>query len=111
MVKSERVKVVVMFDGRSVISDVQEAVDKDTSERKAWVLNFPYVVTYDAPKLGDTGIVEDPEVKVHYSPWNPLSSDIQVAVNPDAVVSIMEPVPSLRDTYIENVRKMGGDIE
>ena len=47
MVKSERVKVVVMFDGRSVISDVQEAVDKETNERKAWVLNFPYVVTYD----------------------------------------------------------------
>ena len=73
MVKSERVKVVVVFDGRSEGRDAAEAVDKETNERKAWVLNFPYVVTYDTPKLDGTSIVEDQRSKVHYSPWNPLA--------------------------------------
>jgi len=27
------------------------------------------------------------------------------------VVTILEPVPSLRDTYIGNVQKMGGTVE
>ena len=111
MVNSERVKVVILMDGTNVIADIQEAVHKDTGERQAWVFNFPYKVTFDDPKLDGTGIVMDPEVKVHYQPWCPLTSDIQIAVNTGFVVSIMEPVPSLRDTYIENVRKMGGEVE
>ena len=52
MVNADRVKVVLLMDGRSVISDVQEAVDRDTGERKAWIFNFPYQVTYDTPRHG-----------------------------------------------------------
>ena len=111
MVNSERVKVVVLMDGTNVIADVQEAVHKDTGERQAWVFNFPYKITFDDPKLDGTGIVMDPEVKVHYQPWCPLTSDVQMPINTNYVVTILEPVPSLRDTYIENVRKMGGEVE
>ena len=66
LVKSERVKVVVMFNGDNVICDLQEAVDKETGERQAYIMNYPYKVEYDQPKLDTTGIVTDPEVKVHY---------------------------------------------
>ena len=72
-------------------------------------MNFPYKVEYDQPKTdGTTGIVEDPEVKVHYSPWCPLTPETRIPVNHNMVVTILEPVPSLRDTYITNVQKMGG---
>jgi hypothetical protein len=27
------------------------------------------------------------------------------------VLTVLEPVPSLRDTYISNVQKMGGNVE
>ena len=111
MVNADRVKVVLLMDGRSVISDVQEAVDRDTGERKAWIFNFPYQVTYDSPDMDEAGIVLDPEVKIYYQPFCPLTADTQMAINTSAVVSIMEPVPSLRDTYIANVRKMGGEVE
>ena len=111
LVKSERVKVVVMFNGDNVICDLQEAVNKDTGERQAYVMNFPYKVEYDTPKLDTAGIVTDPEVKVHYQPWCPLSPEVKVPINPNMVVTILEPVPSLRDTYISNVQKMGGNVE
>ena len=97
-VKSERVKVVVMFNGDNVICDLQEAVDKDTGARQAYIMNFPYKVEYDQPKLDTTGIVTDPEVKVHYQPWCPLSPEIKIPINQNVVVTILEPVPSLRDT-------------
>jgi len=32
-------------------------------------------------------------------------------LNHNMVVTILEPVPSLRDTYISNVQKMGGSVE
>ena len=110
-VKSERVKVVVMFNGDNVICDLQEAVDKESGARQAYIMNFPYKVEYDQPKLDTTGMVTDPEVKVHYQPWCPLSPDVQIPLNSNVVVTILEPVPSLRDTYIKNVQKMGGSVE
>ena len=111
LVKSERVKVVVMFNGDNVICDLQEAVDKETGVRQAYIANYPYKVEYDSPKMDKTGIVTDPEVKVHYSPWCPLTPETRIPVNHNMVVSILEPVPSLRDTYITNVQKMGGSVE
>ena len=111
LVKSERVKVVVMFNGDNVICDLQEAVNKDSGERQAYIMNYPYKVDYDTPKLDKAGIVTDPEVKVHYSPWCPLSPEVKIPLNHNMVVTILEPVPSLRDTYISNVQKMGGNVE
>ena len=111
LVKSDRVKVVVMFNGDNVICDLQEAVNKDSGERQAYIMNYPYKVEYDSPKMDKAGIVTDPEVKVHYSPWCPLSPEIKIPLNHNMVVTILEPVPSLRDTYISNVQKMGGKTE
>ena len=111
LVKSERVKDVVMFSGDNVICDLQEAVDKESGARQAYIMNYPYKVDYDTPKMDKTGIVTDPEVKVHYSPWCPLSPEVKIPINHNMVVTILEPVPSLRDTYISNVQKMGGNVE
>ena len=111
LVKTERVKVVVMFNGDNVICDLQEAVDKESGARQAYIMNFPYKVEYDQPKLDTTGIVTDPEVKVHYQPWCPLSPETKIALNHNMVVTILEPVPSLRDTYITNVQKLGGTVK
>ena len=110
LVRSERVKVVVMFNGDNVICDLQEAVDKDTGARQAYIMNYPYRVEYQTPKVDTTGIVEDPEVRVNYSPWCPLTPETKIPVNHNMVVTILEPVPSLRDTYITNVQKMGGSV-
>ena len=111
LVKAERVKVVVMFNGDSIICDLQEAVDKESGARQAYIANYPYKVEYDQPKLDTTGIDTDPEVKVHYSRWCPLSPEVKIPLNHNMVVTVLEPVPSLRDTYITNVQKMGGNVE
>ena len=111
LIKSDRVKVVVMFNGDNVICDLQEAVDKESGQRQAYIMNYPYKVDYDSPKMDKAGIVTDPEVKVHYQPWCPLSPEIKIPLNHNMVVTILEPVPSLRATYISNVQKMGGNVE
>ena len=81
LVKTDRVKVVVMFNGDNVICDLQEAVDKDSGARQAYIMNYPYKVEYEQPKLDTTGVVTDPEVKVHYQPWCPLSPETKIALN------------------------------
>ena len=111
LVNASRVKVVIMMNGDNIICDLQEAVDKDSGARQAYIANYPYKVEYDQPKLDKAGIVTDPEVKVHYQPWCPLSPEVRIPLNHNMVVTILEPVPSLRDTYISNVQKMGGNVE
>tara|TARA_B100000686_G_C16789676_1_gene977767 strand:+ start:1608 stop:1994 length:387 start_codon:yes stop_codon:yes gene_type:complete len=111
IINTDRVKVVILFNGDQVIADVQEAVDKETSVRQAYILNYPYKVDYEQPKLDGTGLITDPEVRVNYSPWCPLTPENRIPINHNMVVTILEPVPSLRDTYITNVRKMGGNVE
>ena len=111
LINTDRVKVIVMFNGDNVIADLQEAVDKTTNQRQAYIFNFPYKVEYDRPNTdGVSGLVQDPEVKVHYSPWCPLTPETRIAINHNMVVTILEPVPSLRDTYIKNVQAMGGNV-
>ena len=110
LVNTDRIKIMVLFNGDNVICDLQEAVDKESGARQAYIMNFPYKVDYDNPKLDSTGIVTDPEVKVHYAPWCPLSPETRIPLNHNMVVTILEPVPSLRDTYIQNVQKMGSNV-
>ena len=45
------------------------------------------------------------------SPWCPLSPEVRIPLNHNMVVTVLEPMPSLRDTYITNVQKMGGNVE
>ena len=111
LVNTDRIKIMVLFNGDNVICDLQEAVDKESGARQAYIMNYPYKVEYDSPKMDKAGIVTDPEVKVHYSPWCPLSPEIKIPINQNMVVTILEPVPSLRDTYMTNVQKMGGSVE
>ena len=111
LVNSERIKILVLFNGDNVIADLQEAVEKESGARQAYIANYPYKVQYDQPKMSNTGIVTDPEVKVHYSPWCPLSPEVKIPLNHNMVITILEPMPSLRDTYITNVQKMGGNVE
>ena len=61
--------------------------------RQAYIANYPYKVEYDQPKMDKAD--HDPEVKVHYSPWCPLSPEVKIPLNHNMVVTVLEPVPSL----------------
>ena len=41
LVNTDRIKIMVLFNGDSVICDLQEAVNKETGERQAYIMNYP----------------------------------------------------------------------
>ena len=108
---AERVKVVVMFNGDNVICDLQEAVNKETGERQAYIMTIPYKVriTEDPDTPVNMETFEDQEVKIRYTPWNPFTIDQKIAIVPDYVISVMEPSPSILQTYLSNVKAKTGD--
>jgi hypothetical protein len=111
MIKAERVKILVTRNGDSIICDVQEAVNKDTNAREAFVMTFPYRIEIDSAEPAPDQLIGDQQVSVRYYPWNPLTTDTRIAVAADYIITIMEPSPSVRDTYIDNMKKLTGDVE
>ena len=111
MIKAERVKILVTKTGESIICDVQEAVNKETGAREAFVMQLPYRIDVEIPEGVPDQLVGNEQVSVRYYPWNPLTIDTSIAVAADYIVTIMEPSPSVRDTYLDNMKKLVGDVE
>ena len=111
MIEEERIKLVFTRDGDNIICDLQEAVDKETGKRQAYIMTIPYKVwIIDQPETPvNMETFEDQEVKIRYTPWNPFTVDQKIAITPDYVISVMEPSPSILQTYLANVRAKTGD--
>ena len=111
MIDESRIKLVFTRDGDNIICDLQEAVNKETGERQAYIMTIPYKVWIieqpENPVNMET--FEDQEVKIRYTPWNPFTVDQKIAITPDYVISVMEPSPSILQTYLSNVRAKTGD--
>ena len=111
MIAEDRIKLVFTRDGDNIICDLQEAVDKETGKRQAYIMTVPYKVwIIDQPENPvNMETFEDQEVKIRYTPWNPFTVDQKIAITPDYVISVMEPSPSILQTYLANVRAKTGD--
>ena len=111
MIEEDRIKLVFTRDGDNIICDLQEAVDKETGKRQAYIMTVPYNVwIIDQPENPvNMETFEDQEVKIRYTPWNPFTVDQKIAITPDYVISVMEPSPSILQTYLANVRAKTGD--
>ena len=111
MIAEDRLKLVFTRDGDNIICDLQEAVDKETGKRQAYIMPIPYKVwIIDQPETPvNMETFEDQEVKIRYTPWNPFTVDQKIAITPDYVISVMEPSPSILQTYLSNVRAKTGD--
>ena len=111
MIEEDRIKLVFTRDGDNIICDLQEAVDKETGQRQAYIMTIPYKVwIIDQPESPvNMETFEDQEVKIRYTPWNPFTVDQKIAITPDYVISVMEPSPSILQTYLSNVRAKSGD--
>ena len=111
MIEEDRIKLEFTRDGDNIICDLQEAVDKETGKRQAYIMTVPYKVwIIDQPENPvNMETYQDQEVKITYTPWNPFTVDQKNAITPDYVISVMEPSPSILQTYLANVRAKTGD--
>lgn len=97
------VKLVLLKSGEQVISDIKELVDEN---QKVISLLFenPYVVQFLTAELlylyeGVDDSAGGIDHKVSFQPWLPLSSDKNIPVNPDWVISIVEPLEWIKRSY------------
>jgi hypothetical protein len=102
------IKLVLLKSGEKLISDVKELVSDSTGEEKkvyAYFLCNPQVVTTRS-KVLLTEEKTNPdannfEIDVVLSPWMILSQDKDFVIPTDWVVTISEPLASVRQMYLD----------
>ena len=97
------VKITLLKTGEQIISDMKELVAEGKEEAHAYLLENPHRVeireksflTEDEKKTGDFGI------DVTLIPWIVLSDDKKVIIPIDVVTTIVEPLASVKQMFID----------
>ena len=97
------IKLTLLKSGEQLISDMKELVAEGQNQPHAYLLNNPHTidinhkefVTDDEKVSGDFGI------NVSLLPWIILSKDKQIVLPLDTVLTVVEPLDSLKQMYEE----------
>ena len=90
------IKLCLLKSGEDVISDMTEMVVND--QVVGYFLKYPC----RAQLVGQEGQKSTP-FKLRLTPWMPMSKDKTISVVADWVISIMEPIDDLKETYEKGI--------
>lgn len=97
------VKIALLKSGESVIADIKELISEDkvcgylfTNPHKMKISNSIFLAEQPIEP-------EDGTVSVTFSSWILFSSDNEIPVRPDWIVTIVEPVEAIKQMYEEKV--------
>jgi hypothetical protein len=96
-------KLALLKTGDYVIADAKELVSEE--KVRGYLFTNPHKVVLNTPITLLENLNEDFDsvVNITLSPWIILSSDKDYVVTPDWVVTIVEPINSLKEMYEEKV--------
>ena len=97
------IKITLLKSGEQLISDMKELVAENVDNATAYLLDNPHTIqinenrflTEEEKKDGDFGI------NVTLVPWIILSKDKQVVLPTDSVLTVVEPIESVKKMYID----------
>tara|TARA_B100001029_G_scaffold161050_1_gene149498 strand:+ start:1053 stop:1391 length:339 start_codon:yes stop_codon:yes gene_type:complete len=97
------IKLTLLRSGETLISEMKELVAEESQQAHAYLLENPHLVetrdksflTEDEKKAGNFGI------DVILIPWIMLSADKKVIIPVDVVTTIVEPIASVKQMFID----------
>jgi hypothetical protein len=94
------IKVILLKSGEQIITDVKEVVAEEKTV--AYLFNQPQKITINKPFLVSE---EDTErsYEITFSQWMLLSADKDIVVPTSYVVTLVEPLDSVKQMYLEKV--------
>ena len=98
------IKLALLKSGEDVISDMEEMIVND--QVVGYFLKYPCVAKLVGSEPGSVGAIKEP-FKLRLTPWMPLSKDTTIPVVADWIISIMEPIDDLKETYENGIKKYG----
>ena len=97
------VKLAILKSGETVIADVKELVSDENI--CGYLFENSHVVNTRKTVLLTEDSIDDAsgDLEIIMSPWIILSSDTKIPVRPDWIVTIVEPIDTLKEMYEEKV--------
>ena len=97
------IKLTLLKSGETLISEMKELVAENMEQAHAYLLENPHKVetreksflTEEEKKAGDFGI------DVILIPWIILSADKKVIIHTDVVTTVVEPIASVKQMFID----------
>ena len=94
------IKVALLKSGESVIADIKELVSDD--DVCGYLFENPNIINYLEPEV----LTEENEtstLKISLIPWILITSDTKIPVRSDWVITMVEPIESVRKIYEEKI--------
>jgi hypothetical protein len=96
------IKLALLKSGEDVIADMEEMVAND--QVVGYFLKYPCIAKLVGNEPLGGGSTKEP-FKLRLTPWMPLSKDTTIPVVADWVISIMEPIDDLKETYENGINE------
>tara|TARA_A100001515_G_C4436781_1_gene165584 strand:+ start:130 stop:459 length:330 start_codon:yes stop_codon:yes gene_type:complete len=95
------IKLAVLENKEQVIADIKELVDDD--KPVGYIFNKPHRVYAEQKFFSENSEEESRSVEITLSPWILLSADKDVLLPKNHVVTIVEPIESVKTMYQEKL--------
>ena len=100
------VKLSLLKSGEDVIADIQEmVVGEDENQRVVgYFFENPCIVKVLAKTLDGKNSESKTPCQLQLTPWMPLTNDSKIPLPSDWVVTMVEPIPQLKEMYENGVK-------
>jgi hypothetical protein len=103
------IKLALLKSGETVISDAKELISDD--KVCGYLFTKPHKIeTRKALLLVEENESTKGDLEVSLAPWIVLTSDDQIPVPPDWIVTIVEPIQTIKEMYEEKVNGQDGQV-
>ena len=100
------IKLAILKDNEQVISDIKELVDD--GKPVGYIFKDPHRVVVNQPFLIEK-VDDDTSIQVTLTPWILLTTDKDIIVPSNHVVTIVEPLDSIKEMYLEKLNGSTSD--
>ena len=99
------IKLAILIDNEQVISDIKEL--SDSGKPVGYLFKNPHRVVIDQPYLVEK-LNDKKSIQVTLTPWILLTSDTEIVIPGNQVLTIVEPITSVKEMYSEKVNGSDG---
>ena len=96
------VKLAILQDKEQVIAEIKELVDD--GKPVGYMLKSPHRVIINQPFLKEN-LDDETKVQVTLTPWILMTEDKEIVIPCNHVVTIVEPIDSIKKMYSEKVER------
>jgi len=103
------IKLALLKSGETIISDAKELISDD--KVCGYLFTKPQKVeTRKTILLAEETDSQKGDLEVSLSPWIILTNDEQIPVPPDWIVTIVEPIKTIKEMYEEKVNEQDSQV-